>query len=489
MLAVVGVLVVVFLSAVDATIVSTAMPKVVAAIGGMDLYPWVFSSFMLTSTIATPFYGKFADVYGVRRCMFVAIAVFLAGSALCGASQTMLQLVLARAVQGIGAGGTMVLAMIAFGTLFPPETRGRAQGLLSMVWGISSLVGPMTGGLMVAHLPWPWIFWINLPVGAVAAALIYRAFPRAEATHRPHRFDWLGAVLLVVGLTALMLALTAHDPLTRLGWPVGIVALAAFGWWQTRAPEPLVPLTPFSNRTFLVSAILGVGSCLTMFAALNYTPLLVQGGLGRSAPEAAMVLTPMMLSWPIASATAGALLNRWGFRKLVVLGAALQLAAYALLAVPAWHEPLWLLGLEAAILGAGMGFLTSTTMVAAQVAVPTRLIGTASSSLGLSRNVGGSLGLNLMGGLQLSVFFAEVSRRAPELAPAQAALLREPQRAMERIGSGELSGAALEVFRGAMGASVTQIFVVSIAIAALVLIASWWMPPLTPRQAADLAKE
>lgn len=483
-MALVGTLVVVFLSAVDATIVGTAMPKVVGAIGGMDLYPWAFSAFMLASTIATPFYGRFADLYGVRRLMFVAIGVFLIGSALCGGAQTMLQLVLFRAIQGIGAGGILNTTFIAFGTFFPPEARGRAQSLLSAVWGISSLVGPLTGGLMVANFAWPWIFWINLPVGVVATVLIYLGMPRHEAAHRAHRMDWTGAVLLVVGLLSLMLALTAREPVFQLGWPVGLVAMGAFLWHESRCPEPLVPLTPFKNRLFASSALVGFLSCLTMFAALTYVPLYVQGALGRTAPEAGMVLTPMMVSWPIAGALAGWMLNRLGFRTLVVTGAAFMVAGFGLLAFTDLKADMIWLGAQASLLGAGMGFITATTMVSVQVSVPRHQLGASSSTLVLARNVGGALGLSLLGGLQLMAMKGQLAAAGASLPPDQMALMANPQAMLEGGATLKLPESVWQAFNAAMAHSLQLVFVVSFFIALMCLVAALWTPPLNPQSAA-----
>lgn len=484
-MAVVGTLTLTFLSAVDATIVGTAMPKVVGAIGGMDLYPWAFSAFMLASTLATPFFGRFADLYGVRRLMFVAVAVFLVGSALCGAAGTMLQLVIYRAIQGIGAGGILNTTFIAFGHLFPPESRGKAQSLLSMVWGISSLVGPLTGGLMVTHFPWPWIFWINLPVGALAAFMIYIGMPRHEAAHRAHRMDWTGAVLLVVGLLGLMLAMTAREPIFQLGWPIGLLAMGAFLWHESRCEEPLVPLAPFKNRLFASSALVGFLSCLTMFAALTYVPLYVQGALGRSAPEAGMVLTPMMVAWPIAGATAGWLLNRAGFRNLVVTGAALMFAGFALLSMPGLKGELWLIGAQAALLGAGMGFITATTMVSVQVSAPRHQLGASSSALVLARNIGGALGLSLLGGLQLGAMKDRLASSGATLPPDQMAILTNPQAMLEGGAALNLPPAMWEAFRSAMAGSLQLVFVVSLGIAAACLAAAFWTPSLTPKTATQ----
>lgn len=483
-LAVIGLLVVMFLSAIDATIVGTAMPTVIATIGGMDLYPWAFSVFLLASTIATPFYGKFTDLYGLRRCMFVAIALFLVGSGLCGLATTMPQLIAFRALQGLGAGGTATLTFIGFGQLFSAEARGRAQGLLSMVWGVSSLLGPLTGGWMVDNFPWPWIFWINLPVGLVATVMIAVGLPRETRERVPHALDWVGAALLVVGLVGLMIALVSRAAYAPALGGLGCALLAFFAVRQRRVAEPLVPMEMFSNRLFSVSAALGFVSCLTMFAALSYVPLYVQGVMGLSAAQAGLVLTPMMVAWPAAAAIAGQALNRVGFRPLVVLGAAMMVGGYALLAAPILKETWPLIAAQAALLGAGMGVVTATTLVSAQLAVPRQQIGTASSTLALARNIGSSLGLNLLGGLQLAALGSELARRGAALSPAQRAVLENPQAVLEPAARAGLDAGVWQVFSGALAQSLQLVFVVSFGIAVVGLVIAWLMPARTPSQAA-----
>jgi EmrB/QacA subfamily drug resistance transporter len=479
---------VMFLSAVDSTIVGTAMPKVVAAIGGMHLYPWAFSAFMLTQTIATPFFGRFADLYGVRRCMYVAIALFLLGSGLCGAARSMEALVAFRALQGLGAGGTATLVFISFGLLFPPESRGRAQGLLSMVWGVSSLLGPLAGGLMVDHFPWPWIFWVNLPVGAIAVAMIRAGLPRREGPTRPHALDPLGAALLVVGLVGVMVALEGRSWwLAALG-AVGALALAGFGWRQTKVAEPLLPLGMFSTRLFAVSAALGFVSCLTMFAALSYVPLYAQGVLGASARDAGLALTPMMVGWPLAGAAAGWVLNRTGYTPLVLGGAALMTLGFGLLAWPGLASDLVRLGGFSALLGLGMGLLTSTTLVAAQTAVPRREIGAASAALALARNVGGALGLNLLGGIQLAALASGLEVASGGLSEAERALLANPQAVLEPSTRATLDPAVFRTFSEALGGSLQLVYAVSLGVALLCLVIAWWMPARGPaREAAPVA--
>ncbi|PIQ24088.1 EmrB/QacA family drug resistance transporter [bacterium (Candidatus Blackallbacteria) CG17_big_fil_post_rev_8_21_14_2_50_48_46] len=390
-----------FLAAIDTTILSTAMPRVIAKLGGADLYHWVFAAFMVASTVATPFYGKFADLLGIRRCMLVAASLFLVGSALCGASQTMPQLIGSRALQGLGASGLMGLTMIAFGVLFPPEQRGAKQSLVSIVWGLSSLVGPLLGGLLVSVMSWHWIFWLNLPLGLVTLLVFSLSFPQQRLLSGKKPFDGSGAALLFLGLSLLMFCLAAGQ--LQL-WPLGLLAvvcLLIFSRRQTTQPDPLIPPHFFKSKLINTSLGLAMVTNIAMFTALTYVPLFIQEVMKASPTAAGMVLTPMMLAWPLASAGAGLRVNRMGFRRLVMLGAILMLVG---LSCWAWldlaQQPLWLIAICSAFIGCGMGMITSMLVIAVQVAVHQGEIGTVSSVLNLSRNIGSSGGVSSLGALQ-----------------------------------------------------------------------------------------
>jgi MFS family permease len=262
------------------------------------------------------------------------------------------------------------------------------------------------------------------------------------------------------------------------------VALAAFWWHERRCPEPLVPFTPFKSRLFATSAIVGFLSCLTMFAALTYVPLYVQGALGKTAPEAGVVLTPMMVAWPIAGATAGWLLNRLGFRTLVVTGATLMATGFALLAAPGLKaDPLWL-GAQASLLGLGMGFITSTTMVGVSVSVPRAQLGASSSALVLARNIGGALGLSLLGGLQLMVMGDRLKSASAGLPPEQLHALGNPQAMLEGGAALHLPESVWTAFRAAIAGSLDMVFAVSLGVALLCLLAAFFIPAMTPKAAA-----
>jgi len=393
-----------FLAAIDTTILSTAMPKVIAELGGSELYHWVFSAFMVASTVATPFYGKFADLLGVRRCMLVAVALFLVGSALCGAARSMPFLIGARALQGLGASGLMGLTMIAFGVLFPPEQRGARQSMVSVVWGVSSLVGPLLGGFLVSVMHWSWIFWFNLPLGLLTTLVFALRFPAQVAPVARKPFDWPGASLLLVGLSGLMFFLAAGQiHFLPLGG-VGLLCLFFFFRRQGQVPEPLIPLHLFQSGVINTALGLGLLSNIAMFTALTYVPLFLQEVMKHSPTAAGLVLTPMMLSWPLASAAAGMQVNRYGFRRLIILGALLMVAGLSGISMGHLAEQsLIVIGAYSALLGCGMGMMTSMLVICVQVSVHPGEIGTVSAVLNLSRNLGSAGGVSALGALQVAL--------------------------------------------------------------------------------------
>lgn len=479
-LTLVGLLVVMLLAGIEATIVGTAMPTVVADIGGMDLYPWAFSAFMLTSTIATPFYGRFADQFGVKRCLFVAIAVFLAGSVLCATATWMPALIAWRAVQGVGASGINLLVLTAFGLLFSTEARGRAQGLISLVWGVSGLLGPVVGGLIVDHLPWSWIFWINLPVGLVASLLLLRGVPEREGPPVRHSFDWAGAAMLTAGLAGVMLALSNPTERFLVVGGGGLALLGAFAMRQARVPEPIVPLALFRLPLFRVPLLTGVTSTITMFTALAYMPLYVQGALGATASQASIVLVPMMIGWPLGGFFAGRSVNRLGFRPLMIGGAVLMVACYVLLAGVGARFGLPWLALQGMLLGAGMGLLSAPALVAAQIAVPRQQMGAASGSLTLFRNIGSSLGVTLFGGVQLGLY-----ARFAAAVPAPDALRHTPRALLEPAARHALPPETAAALMGALGHSLQVVFALSALVAVTTLVLSLRMPAGSPLTLAE----
>jgi EmrB/QacA subfamily drug resistance transporter len=272
-------MVVIFLFAIDATIVSTSMPTIVAKLGGLELYSWVFSIYMLTSALATPVFGKLADLFSRRRLMLLGITIFVVGSTLCGAARSMEMMVLFRAVQGIGGGAIYALAFILVGVLYPPDKRAKMQGIISSIWGLSSILGPLAGGIIVEHWNWRWIFFVNLPISAAASALIVAGLQEDVAEKRTPVLDWLGTATLLIALILLFYALAhsgqAQPPLNMEFFiMIGLAAagLVAFSMIERRAEEPIVPLDLFQVHLFTISAIVATFASMGVFGAISYLP-------------------------------------------------------------------------------------------------------------------------------------------------------------------------------------------------------------------------
>ncbi len=392
------------LAALDSTVVGTAMPTVVASLGGLSLFSWVFSIYLLTSTAALPIFGRLSDLFGRRNMFVVAIWIFTGASALCGLATSMVFLIAARALQGIGAGGTFALSQAVFGEIFPPHERGRMQGYLAAVWGISALVGPLIGGLIVVYLGWRWTFFVNVPVGVAANYLLVLGLTgmASEGTHR--RIDYAGAACLLVSIVALMLGLLEVGKVGRSVGPGVIVALlvclvftAVFLVIESRVPEPILPLGLFGSRTFVTTTACLFLSGLAMFGAISFIPLFVQAVLGGTAVQAGSVLTPTSLSWVMGSTIGGRLLNRFGYRTLAVAGMAGLTTGYLLFTRLGTGSPLSHAALSGMILGLGMGLITVTTVVAVQSAAPREQIGVVSTLPFFFRNIGATIGVAIMG--------------------------------------------------------------------------------------------
>lgn len=416
--AVSGVLLVIFLFAMDATIVGAAMPTVVGKLGGLELYSWVFSAYMLTSALATALFGKLSDLYGQRRLMLIGIGLFTLASALCGIARSMEQLVVFRALQGVGGGAIYALSFIVVGFLFPPEQRAKMQGLISGIWGIASILGPLAGGIITQYWNWRWIFFVNLPICIVAAMLV--AVGLAETKVGRHRRpDLKGAITLLPGMLLLFYALEESQrrffvfdaALTALV-ASAFVLLALFYLVERRSEEPLLPPALFRLRLFRISAGVAWLASMGMFGLVSYLPLYVQGVLGRSASQAGLVLVMVSLGWTAGSFSAGHGMNRLGYRIACALGMLLMALGYGLFigtGEPGGFVSILVLG---CVIGVGMGIVTVTSMVAAQNGVPLSQLGVATSTIMLCRMFGGAFGVNVLG----SVLFSQMQSQLRSLA-------------------------------------------------------------------------
>jgi EmrB/QacA subfamily drug resistance transporter len=419
---------VLLLAALDQTIVATALPTIVADFGGVEHLSWVVTAYLLASTVVGPLYGKLGDLYGRKIVLQTAIVVFLVGSALCGIAQSMPQLIAFRALQGIGGGGLIVTAMAVVGDIIPPRDRGRYQGLFGAVFGIATIIGPLLGGFFVEHLTWRWIFYVNLPVGGLALAVIAVAF-HARAVDVRHRIDYLGAALLAAALSVIVLFTSLGG--TTWAWSSAPsialllsapVLLAAFVLAERRAAEPIVPLALFSNRIFTVTSAIGFIVGLALFGAVTYLPLYLQVVKGHAPTDSGLLLTPMMAGVLVTSIGSGQLISRFGhYKPFPIAGTALMTAALFLLSGISVEMPVWQSALYMLLLGLGLGMTMQVLVLAAQNAVPYELLGVATSGSTLFRQVGGSIGVSLFGAVfanQLASKLAAVLPPGVEAPPA-----------------------------------------------------------------------
>jgi EmrB/QacA subfamily drug resistance transporter len=394
-----------FLAALEATAVGTAMPTVVAELGGVSRYSWVFSAYLLASTTTVPMYGKLADLYGRLRIFTIAVVLFLAGAALCGTAQTFTQLILFRAIQGLGAGGVIPVAITVVGDIYSLEERGRVQGIFSGVWAISSLVGPAAGGLITDLLSWRWVFYLNLPFG-LTSILMLHLFLREEERRSDHRLDLLGTASLTASIALLLLALLEgtelwgwNDVRTLCMMAAAGAGLALFLWQEGRAPEPMLPLELFRNRVIAVASAGGFLMGTVLFCAAAFVPMFTQGVLGGTAIDAGITLAPMSIGWPIASTTSGWFLARRGYRPFILAGSVLGTLGCLLLAAADPSSGRGPVMVAMFVLGLGLGFLSTPYLLAVQNAVPRHQRGVATSSVQFFRTIGGSIAVAALGTL------------------------------------------------------------------------------------------
>ncbi|OFW81308.1 MAG: MFS transporter [Alicyclobacillus sp. RIFOXYA1_FULL_53_8] len=398
------------LSSLDQTIVATAMPTVVKDLGGLSLYSWAFTIYMLTQTSAIPILGKMADLYGRRRIYLIGMGFFVAGSALAGLSTSMLELIIFRGIQGIGAGALMTLTMTIIGDVFPPNKQGKMQGLFGATFAFSSIAGPAVGGFITQHISWHWIFYINLPFGIVSAVILAMFLKETKATKKPS-VDWWGALLLTGGVISILLATVlvsnsgqGSGAIYTWGSPkvlalifTGLLILAAFVWVESKVKEPIIPLSLFKNRVISVSSVAGFFMGVGMFGAISYIPLFVQAVIGTTPSMAGYVLTPMMLSMVVSSIVGGRLVSRLPYRTITAIAFLLIGGGFALLAKMNMHTTGTEVIVYMMIIGLGLGILMPTFMISVQNAVDysQRSVATASSTF--FRSIGGTLGVGVMG--------------------------------------------------------------------------------------------
>jgi EmrB/QacA subfamily drug resistance transporter len=476
-------LLVLLLASLDQTIVSTALPTIVGDLGGLSHLSWVVTAYLLASTVVTPLYGKLGDLYGRKIMLRVAIGLFLVGSALCGLSQSMSELIAFRALQGLGGGGLIVTTMAAVGDIIAPRDRGKYQGLFGAVFGVSTVIGPLLGGFFVDSLSWRWIFYVNLPLGLVALAVIGVAFP-ARTEHVHHRIDYLGAAVLAAGLSAIVLFTSLGG--TSYAWGssfiialiiVSVVMLVLFPLVEARAAEPILPLELFRNRTFAVTSAVGFIIGLALFGAVTFLPLYLQVVKGHSPTVSGLLITPMMAGLLVTSILSGNLISRFGhYRPFPIAGTAIMAVGLFLLSSITVSTPTRTTAAYMVVLGLGLGMVMQVLVLAVQNAVDYRFLGVATSGSTLFRQIGGSIGVSVFGAIFSSNLASELASRVPRSVhvptAANPAVVRH------------LPAAVRAPYIDAFSAALQPVFRLAAAVSVAGFLLSWLLRELPLRQTA-----
>src|SRR6266851_1616686 len=414
-LTMIGVLMVMLLASLDQTIVSTAMPRVIADLHGFDRYTWVSTAYLLTSTVTVPIYGKLSDLFGRKPIFLFGVVVFLAGSALSGTAQSMNQLILFRAFQGIGAGALIPIAITIVGDLFTPRERGKWQGLTGGVFGLSAIIGPTLGGWITQNTTWRWIFYVNLPIGIAALLVLIFLMPTLRGRAKDVSIDYVGAALLVLGTVPLLLGFTfagsQYDWLSPqiIGLFVGaFVALASFivyeAWLERRGGQPIIEPSLFKNSIFSVSTLVTMIFGMALFGGIFFIPLYVQGVVGSSATSSGLVLTPLMLTSVVGSVVSGQLVSRLGkYKWIAIMGMLVSVAGVLLLVCLNVNSTNNDVLLAMLVLGLGLGIGMSLYTLIVQNALPTK-IGQSTATLTFFRQIGGTIALAAMGSVMTAAY-------------------------------------------------------------------------------------
>ena len=462
-----------FLAALDQTIVSTALPTIVGELGGLDYYTWVVTAYLLTGTITPPLFGKLGDIYGRPFTFQVAVVIFLVGSLLAGLAPGMIELVLARGVQGVGAGGLITLTFAVIGDVVSPRQRGRYIGLMAGTWAVASVIGPLAGGFIVDNLSWRWVFLINLPIGAAALTVIAVVL-RLPPTHRPAKLDVGGAVLLMAGVSLLLLALVQIEQDGPAAWrtvsflgsvAAGTALLVGFVAWEARVEEPLLPLRLFRLRIFLVGSAISLMLGSAFFGTVIFLPLFLQVVTGVSATDSGLLLLPLTAGMVVGSAGSGRLTTATGrYRIYPIAGSICAAIGMGLLSLMTSDTSLLVISLSMLLLGLGFGMVLQVSLLAVQNVAPHADLGVATSSTQFFRSLGGSFGVAVFGAVMNVRLADELPARLPGVVVAEVAgevtqFLQSP--AAIRALPPEIATAVAS----ALEASIQTVFLVAVPIA------------------------
>jgi EmrB/QacA subfamily drug resistance transporter len=443
-----AVMLAIFMTAIDAYIVATAMPTIVADLGGFRVFSWAFAAYLLAQAVTIPIYGRLADLYGRKRVFFAGTSVFLLGSLLCGFAWGMVPLILFRALQGAGAGAVQPIATTIIGDIYAPVERARMQGYVSGVFGVAAIIGPTLGAFVVEHVSWSLVFWVNLPIGA-ATFVMFGLFLDEHRKPRRHRIDYLGSVLIILGVGAPMLALVQvgnSDGVTLAALVVGgVIALAALAMHERGAAEPMLPVTLWRNRVVAVGCLAGFFNGALMMAVSGFLPTYVQGAMGRDATAAGVVLAASSVSWAFASMASGRLMIRTSYRLAASIGGfCLVAGSWVLITLEPASGVLWA-GFGAFILGVGMGFCNTAFIVSIQASVDWNRRGMATSATMFMRIVGQSVGAAVFGAILNIGIYSQLPDAGDAVNRLMSPVARQSLGAIETARLTEAVGASLHV--------------------------------------------
>lgn len=490
-----GLVLAMLLAALDSTIVATALPTIVGELGGLERLGWVVTAYLLAQTIVTPLYGKLGDLHGRKIVLQAGIVVFLVGSVLCGVATDMTQLIIFRGIQGLGGGGLMVTAQAVVGDIVPPRDRGRYQGIFGAVFGVSSIAGPLLGGYFTSELSWRWIFFINIPFGILALVVIAATLPR-RAERVWHELDVLGITLLALALSAIVL----FTDLGGIAYPwtsppmlglmaTSVAALAGFVLAERRAVEPVLPLWLFRNRTFALTAAIGLIVGVSLFGSVTYIPLFLQVVNGATPTGSGLQMLPLMGGMLITSIASGQLISRWGrYKVFPIAGTVLMSAGLYLLSLMDATTTTMQASVNMLVLGLGMGCIMQVLVIAVQNAVPHSALGVATSGATLFRLIGGSLGTAVFGAIFASGLSGRLQQAFRAAGGAASGANVSPQSLAQL--SPELRAAYVEAFTTSMN----TVFTVAMVIALIGFVLTWLVPEIPLKGsmaalAADVRKE
>jgi len=461
-----------FLAAMDQTAVGTAMPTIVGALGGLALYSWVFAGYQIAFVVATPIFGRFADLYGRKRLYLAGILGFVGASTLCGFSQTMGQLVSFRVLQGIGGGAMLPIALTIIADLYPIERRLRIQGLFSGVWGFAAIVGPLVGGFLTDHVTWRWIFFVNIPAGLTATAILMLGF-HEPAVSRSGVVDYAGIGLLSAGATVLLLLLFwGGHAFPWISLPA--VALAGLSTLlvlffirvEARSEYPFLPFRLFENRIVTVASVGGFLLGVSMFGAIAYVPLFVQGVIGTSATAAGTALMPFMVMWTVSSVIGGRATLLWGYRPTTMGGMMLLVTGFFLLTRLTAQATVQTVFVDMVVLGSGMGLTATMFIIAMQNAVERPLGGLVTSINLFTRNIGSAIGVSAQGAVLVGILGARLQAMAGRAHPGLPPIV-DPQAVLDADFQARLTPAGHEVIRQALAHALHGTFVLGLGLVAL----------------------